>query len=59
MTDDRTILPGDAGADRTVVSFGGAAVNGPSLAVGAEVGPFRITRVLGEGGFGVVYEAEQ
>jgi serine/threonine protein kinase len=59
LTDDRTILPGDAGADRTVVSFGGAAVNGPSLAVGAEVGPFRITRVLGEGGFGVVYEAEQ
>ena len=59
MTDDRTILPGDGGADRTVVSFGGAAVNAPSLAVGAEVGPFRITRVLGEGGFGVVYEAEQ
>ena len=37
MTDERTILPGDGGADRNVVSFGGAAVNAPSLAVGAEV----------------------
>ncbi len=29
------------------------------LAPGDDVGPFRIRRVIGEGGFGVVYEAEQ
>jgi serine/threonine protein kinase len=30
-----------------------------SLAGGSQIGPFRIVRILGEGGFGIVYEAEQ
>lgn len=38
------------------VTLGDAA---PQLAPGADVGPYVLTRVLGEGGFGTVYEAEQ
>ena len=30
-----------------------------SLSAGSQLGPYRIVRTLGEGGFGIVYEAEQ
>jgi serine/threonine protein kinase len=32
---------------------------GPEAAVGTRVGPYRLLQVIGEGGFGVVYMAEQ
>ncbi|HJZ89269.1 MAG TPA: hypothetical protein VKE40_00255 [Gemmataceae bacterium] len=41
---------------------GAGTVTGPVLAaelVGSRVGPFKLLQVIGEGGFGVVYMAEQ
>jgi serine/threonine protein kinase/Tfp pilus assembly protein PilF len=58
LTDDRTILPGDRTVEGTVVPSAVGAHAG-LLEPGMAIGPFTITRMLGEGGFGVVYEAEQ
>jgi serine/threonine protein kinase len=61
MTDERTIL-GDAGAgDPGQGAPPPRSTPSPSLgpSAGDEIGPFRIIRTLGEGGFGIVFEAEQ
>ena len=67
MTDDRTIVgPWDGdGPDQPPQSPSAASDESTlpmprrSLAGGSQIGPFRIVRTLGEGGFGIVYEAEQ
>ena len=67
MTDDRTIVgpwDGDgpdpsAQAPRAASDDATLPMPRRSLAGGSQIGPFRIVRILGEGGFGIVYEAEQ
>ena len=67
MTDDRTIVgpwDGDgpdpsAQAPRSASDDATLPMPRRSLAGGSQIGPFRIVRTLGEGGFGIVYEAEQ
>jgi serine/threonine protein kinase len=67
VTDDRTIVgpwdgdgPGQPSQPPSTASDD-ATLPMPrrSLAGGSQIGPFRIVRTLGEGGFGIVYEAEQ
>jgi serine/threonine protein kinase len=67
VTDDRTIVgpwDGDgpdpsAQAPRAASDDATLPMPRRSLAGGSQIGPFRIVRILGEGGFGIVYEAEQ
>jgi serine/threonine protein kinase len=67
VTDDRTIVgpwDGDgpdpsAQAPRSASDDATLPMPRRSLAGGSQIGPFRIVRTLGEGGFGIVYEAEQ
>lgn len=67
MTDDRTIVgpwDGDgpdpsAQAPRAASDDATLPMPRRSLEGGSQIGPFRIVRTLGEGGFGIVYEAEQ
>jgi serine/threonine protein kinase len=69
MTDERTVLGGAGDPPRDAPGAGrpgqgppphprpASAALGPSA--GDEIGPFRVIRTLGEGGFGIVLEAEQ
>lgn len=49
----------DRGADLLVSAAKPGNVAGPHLPSGGRVGPFTLRRVLGSGGMGTVYEAEQ
>src|SRR5512143_2772282 len=48
-----------AGADAAARVFAGGASEEPIEEPGTRIGPYKLLQVIGEGGFGVVYMAEQ
>ncbi len=59
LAEVRSLLTADAGARDFLEPTVPAEAPAPVLAAGARVGAYRIIRVIGAGGMGTVYEAEQ
>ena len=51
--------PSSRAADETIADLGGSSGNQVRLVQGDRIGPFKVLRELGEGGFGAVYLCEQ
>jgi len=63
MSDDGENIGGKAGAPKPFFSGGAGdsttSYGGMNLDAGAQIGPFKVLGVLGEGGYGIVYLAQQ
>ncbi|HLO41359.1 MAG TPA: serine/threonine-protein kinase, partial [Phycisphaerales bacterium] len=57
--DRATAVLADPSSAPTIDSSILAAFGTPAAAVGSKIGPYTLVRILGEGGFGTVYEARQ